>query len=59
VPVANCNNHNLIWSRAVVDAVWKSGDGADANFSALDARGERMLCNKSKRTAHLLEQSTP
>jgi hypothetical protein len=58
VPVANGHNQNLIWSRSIVDAVRKSRDGADADFSALDACCERMLCDKSKRTTHLLEQST-
>jgi len=59
VPVANGNNQNLIWSRAIVDTIGKSGDGADANFSALDACCERMLCDESKRTTHLLEESAP
>jgi hypothetical protein len=59
VPMANGNNQNLIWSRSIVDAIRKSCDGADANFSTLDACCERMLCDKSKRTTHLLEQSTP
>jgi hypothetical protein len=59
VPVANGDNQNLIWSRSIVESIRKSRDGADANFSALDVSCERMLCDKSKRTAHLLEQSTP